>query len=281
MKAKIILTAAIALFLIPASLDSASTNLDLSSWIERNSSTHIRPAGLSAESNNHYRSRSAFQSMDVKYDGDITIADNDRSIKSISPGGYLKISIRTFGNSRELLVNSSSGGTLTYEFKEGRKEVPFEPEGRRWLADVLIDVVRSTSIDAEGRAQRIYDDGGVDAFLDEISHISSSTVKVAYFSALLDKGGLSNSELSELAYAITGKITSSTYCGRLLRKYNSLFLRDPDVAAAYFSSISKITSSTEKGRTYRAVEQPIDLSHYSLRIAYFAGVDRISSRTEA
>ncbi len=65
--------------------------------------------------------------MDVKYDGVIRISNDDKSIKSISSGGYLKISVRTFGNSRELLINSNSGGRAIYtgdvELKEALEAV--------------------------------------------------------------------------------------------------------------------------------------------------------------
>ncbi|MCK4751439.1 MAG: hypothetical protein KAT15_30490, partial [Bacteroidales bacterium] len=209
------------------------------------------------------------------------MSDDDRSIRSISPDGYLKISIRTFGNSRELLVNSDTRGELTYEFREGRKEIPFEPEGRKWLEDVMLDVVRSSGLDARGRTERIYSRGGLDGVLDEISRIQSNSVMGMYFSALLEEQKLSKRELADVAYGIAGKMSSNTDRGRLFRKYKDVFINDPEVAVAYFSAISRLTSSTEKGRIYRDIDSPLGFNNPDLIEAYFAGINRISSNTEA
>ncbi len=270
--------------ILPAITSHASSaNLDIGSWLpavqEDTSSTQYQAFNVSH--GRHYKSISPFNSMEVKYDGKVRVSDDDRSIKSISPGGYLKISIRTFGNSRELLVNSDSRGKLTYEFREGRNEVPFEPEGRRWMEDVLLDVIRSSGIDAAGRTARIYSRGGLDAVLDEISYIHSNSVMGMYFSALLDNQQLAKKELSDMAYAIAGKMTSNTDRGRLFRKYKDVFLADPDVAAAYFSAISRLSSNTERGRIYRNIDQPLDFTSEKLTESYFAGINRMSSNTEA
>lgn len=271
------------LLLTPAVCVAGATTLDVGLWLKAqdDDSLSSRYQAYHVSRKTHHISKSPFQSMDINYDGVIRVSNDDRSIKSISPGGYLKISIRTFGNSRKLLVNSDSRGKLSYEFRVGRQEVPFEPEGRRWLEDVLIQVVRSSGLDAEGRAQRFYSNGGLDAFLDELSQIHSNNVKSRYFSALLDNNELSNRELSDVAYSIAGKLSSNTDRGRLFRSYQNLFLRDNQVASAYFSAISKLSSSTEKGRIYRNIDRKINFSHTGLRDAYFTSIDRISSNTEA
>jgi hypothetical protein len=77
------------------------------------------------------------------------------------------VGYRTFGNKCELLVYSNRTVHLSYEFYEGRKEIPFEPEGKEWLADVLLDVVRSTGIDAEGLTTRV---NSIDYLLKPISY---------------------------------------------------------------------------------------------------------------
>ncbi len=212
---------------------------------------------LSADSY-HFRTNNGFNSMEIKYDGKIHVSDDDKSIRSISPNGYLKVGYRTFGNKRELLVNSDRTGHLSYEFYEGRKEVPFEPEGKKWLADVLLDVVRSTGIDAEGRTARFYSRQGMDAFIGEISQIQSNSVKSKYFKALLSDHNLTDPELIRTADAISRKMTSNAESGRLFREYGVLFLDENNVAAAYFDAVSRISSNSERGRVYRNIDRPLD-----------------------
>ena len=51
-----------------------------------------------------YRFYDVFSSFDIQVKGDISINDDDTGIKSISPGGYIKISKRTFGNKRTIII---------------------------------------------------------------------------------------------------------------------------------------------------------------------------------
>ncbi len=219
--------------------------------------------------------------MEIKFDGDIRIGKDDMSIQSISPGGYLNFSVKTFGNKRELLVTSDRNGRLSYEYHEGRKEVPFEPEGRRWMEDILIDVVRASGIDAERRTDRIFKSGGLNGFLDEIREIVSNSVKSLYFSVLLSGQDLTNQELETVAGSIAASISSNSQCGRLFRDYSGLFLRDNDVAVSYFNAFSRLSSNSERGRIYRSIGTKLDFSNQMLLNAYFQGIDRMSSNTEA
>ncbi|MCK4852887.1 MAG: hypothetical protein KAT31_01465 [Bacteroidales bacterium] len=282
MKKQIFLTIILAAMMPALLSDASGANLDLSPWIYSPRDTSTKQYQSYQETNSHHtRMVNGFNSMDIKYDGKIQVGDDDKSIKSISPGGYLKISYRTFGNKRELLINSDRTGNLSYEFYEGRKEIPFEPEGRKWLEDVLIDVVRSSGIDAEGRTGRIYSRQGIDGFIEEISQIHSTTGQAKYFAALLSNEKLSPRELAKTADAISRKMSSNTARGRLFREYADLFLQDKDVAAAYFTAVSRISSNTERGRVYRNINQPLDFSDQALIFAYFHGINKLSSSTEA
>jgi len=235
---------------------------------------------FSATTTDHIKTSNGFNSLEIKYDGEIHVSDDDMSIRSISPNGYLKIGYRTFGNKRELLVNSDRSGHLSYEFYEGRKEIPFEPEGKKWLADVLLDVVRSSGIDADGRTTRFYASQGIDAFIGEISQINSNSVQGKYFRALLSDHKLTNQELIKTADAISGKMSSNSESGRLFREHAVLFLDENSVAAAYFKAVSRISSNSERGRIYRNLDRPLDFSNQALVIAYFTGISKMSSSSE-
>jgi hypothetical protein len=275
---------------------SANTfvNLDIGPWIDSPHETSASQDQTFSETGRdhettadqltdkyHFKTDNVFNSLEIKYDGRIHVSDDDKSIRSISPNGYLNIGYRTFGNKRELLINSDRSGNLSYEFYEGRKEIPFEPEGRKWLADVLLDVVRSTGIDADGRTARLYSRQGIDGFIGEISQIHSNTVQGKYFEALLSDHKLAEPELVKTADAISRKMSSSTDRGRLFREHADMFLTDNDVAVAYFNAVSRISSNAERGRVYRNINQPLDFSDPFLTSAYFTGIDKMSSSSES
>ena len=84
-----------------------------------------------------YKYSDNFTNYEIQVKGDIKVNNDDTGIESISPGGSLKISKKTFGNKRTLIIESNSKGVLKYEYYEGRTEVPYDPEGKKWLADVV------------------------------------------------------------------------------------------------------------------------------------------------
>ena len=227
-----------------------------------------------------YKYSDNFSNYDIQVKGDITLNDDDTGIKSISPGGSLKISKKTFGNKRAIMIESNSSGNLNYEYYEGRQEIPFDPEGKKWLADVLLDVVRLTGIDAEGRTKRIYAKNGLDGVMDEIHEISSNSVMALYFEALLENMSLSDDEIVTVCSAISHEMSSNTERGRLYRKYVDIFMRNNTTAIIFFSSLSKLSSNTERGSVLTNIDSKIDFDDSKVTEAYFACVDRMSSNTE-
>jgi hypothetical protein len=201
-------------------------------------------------SKNKYISNTPFSYFEIAFDGEIKITADDRDIKSMAPGSYLKISKSSFGNKRKLEFRGWEGGKIERHYYEGRDELPFDPDGADWLSDILLEVVRTTGIDAEGRVERFYTKSGVNGVLDEISEIESNTGKGRYFDALLDKK-LANDEYSEVANAISRNISSNTERGRLYRNYSDVFLENDEIASSYFKGISRLSSNTERGSILR------------------------------
>jgi hypothetical protein len=217
--------------------------------------------------------------LEVSYKGKIKVTDNDEDIKSISPGGFLKISNRTFGNRRTVIIMSDSDGKLTREYYIGKNLQEWEPEGRIWLAENLIDVLRSTGIDAEGRTRRIYKSDGVDGVVDEISSISSNSVIKKYFEALLDIDGISDGDKSKIIEEICMTMTSNSQISSLLRKYDEIYMKNNKLAHAYFNCVSQLSSNTETGIVLRHVLENNQLTN-EMKVYLLNCVDYMTSNTE-
>lgn len=180
-------------------------------------------------------------SFNIEYKGTIEVTDDDKDIKSISPGGYIEISKTTFGSRRSILIEATSSG-LRREYYESRTKVNYEPEGRKWLAEILPDVVRSTGIAAESRVNRYYKQGGVDAVLSEVSRLESDHVRSIYGKILLQKEGLSSSDLIKAAKGLADAIDSDYYLAEMLKSNSSQFLKNDKTAEAYFDAVTNIGS---------------------------------------
>lgn len=189
-----------------------------------------------------HTSKSGLSSFNIEYKGKIEVTDDDKDIKSISPGGYLEISKTTFGSKREILVEAASGGSLRKEYYEGRTKTEWEPAGRKWLAEILPEIVRSTGIAAESRVNRFYKQGGVDAVLNEISRLDGNYVVSIYGKLLLAKDGLNNNDLKKALEGIAERLNSDYYLAEILKDNASKFLSNEATTDVYLEAAIKIES---------------------------------------
>lgn len=177
----------------------------------------------------------------IEYEGDITLSVNDKDITSISDGGFIEIERSTFGSRRRIVIEADRSGNLTKKYYVGRSEKNYEPEGREWLAEILIDVVRSTTLGAESRVQRFYTQGGAKAVIDEIKQIDSDYVESRYFSLLLEYD-LNDSELVSVIETAGNRISSDHYLAQILKSNQKAFLSSGRTIDAYINACKSINS---------------------------------------
>ena len=137
------------------------------------------------------------EKLEVKYDGDLEFTDDDADLKSLSPGGYLRIKEGSQSGGRKVEFTADAAGTITRRFWVGSSEKPFEPEGRQWLAQALPRFIRQTGLGAKGRVARILKAKGPSGVLAEISLIEGSWAKRVYFNELLNSGNLDGQMLRQ------------------------------------------------------------------------------------
>ena len=117
-----------------------------------------------------YRSNTGVTSTELEYRGKILFNEAETDVTYISPGGFLKFSKKSFGNRRTIELEGEANGVINRTYREGTKNLPFEPDGRQWMASVLPEIIRTTGIGAEERVKKFYNKGGIDAVLDEIEN---------------------------------------------------------------------------------------------------------------
>jgi beta-lactamase regulating signal transducer with metallopeptidase domain len=121
-----------------------------------------------------------WSSFTLKSRGNIEFADTDRDVKSISADGSLMIEERE-GLTWRKLSFTPRGTSVERTFWINGGAEPFEPDGRRWMEEILPRVIRETGVGAAQRVDRIMRQGGVDGVLAEITRIESNRSKRLYF----------------------------------------------------------------------------------------------------
>lgn len=189
--------------------------------------------------------------FEVKYEGEITLSDDDKDIQDISSGGYIEIKKSSFGRSRKIVIEKE-GNTLIRKFYIGWSEKEYYPEGKNWLADILPEILRSTKVGAKSRVNRFYNKGGVNEVLSEIKKMDSDYVQSVYFKLLLKKE-LTNKETIRTLEIVGNTIKSDYYLSNVLRKNQQLFLKSPETLDAYITAAKNVNSDYYLNQIVKAV----------------------------
>jgi len=193
----------------------------------------------------HWKNSTGFTNFNVEVRGKIEVTDDDKDIKSLSNDGYLQITKTVFGSKRSITIESMGDGKISREYTEGRTKMPWDPNGRTWLAEILPEIVRSSTVAAEGRVNRIYGKDGTKGVLTEISKLEGDYTRAHYAKLLLAK----NIPASEMATVITGisdNIHSDYYLSSVFQSNISRMLATPEAADAFYRGTKKIGSDYYK-----------------------------------
>ena len=192
-----------------------------------------------------WRNSTGVTNFNIESRGKIEVTDDDRDIKSLSNDGYLEITKTVFGSKRAIVIESLGGGKIKKEYYEGRNKMEWDPHGKNWLAEILPEIVRSTTLGAEGRVNRIFAKDGVSGVVAELSRLEGDYTASHYAKLLLEK----NIPASELPAAIKGiadAIDSDYYLSTVLQSNVSRLLSTPDAANAFLQGTKKIGSAYYK-----------------------------------
>ncbi len=161
-------------------------------------------AQQSGETHMEMTTRNGWTSLSVKIDGAIEFTDDDRDVKSLSPGGHFRVEEGTWLSGRAYDVKADSAGNLTKTYSVGWSAKPLDSEGRAWLGHLLPQMIRDSGIGAGPRVGRILRQGGPQAVITEIGLIHSDGSKRIYLEQLFSQATLNTEQLEDAARLIRG-----------------------------------------------------------------------------
>jgi hypothetical protein len=188
-----------------------------------------------------WRTSTGLTDFNIELRGKIELTENDQDIKNISDDGYLEINKTVFGSKRTIIIESLGGGKVKKEYYEGRTLMDWEKNGKAWLSEILPEIVRSTTIGAESRVNRIFKQGGTAAVLAEIEQMESDYIKSHYANLLMQKN-IPAGELSKVISRFTSEISSDYYLSTILKDNVSKMLVTSESADAFFKATQSVES---------------------------------------
>jgi hypothetical protein len=201
-----------------------------------------RSKSISTHTISHSNDR---ENYSICYDGEITFADDDRSLRSIGNNGYLKF--KTKG--KEVLAEADNQGNLVYSFIKGSGSAS---EAKAWL-EANIGLLIKSGVGAKARVNRLYEQKGANGVIDAIDNLNGDFVQKIYFDHLLKQAELSDNQLVTVANKIAEVIESDFELSNLLVNNSARFFKNPAVSEAYIKAIEKIDSDFEQAKVIKSV----------------------------
>ena len=210
----------------------------------------------------------------IEYKGDIELSDDDSDVVSISQGGYMEIKKTAFGSRRRIFMEPDGSGTIDKKYYVRGSQKPFDPEGKKWLSEILLEVVRTTTLGSEKRVDRMYKKGGYYPVLKEVDEIESDHVKSRYLRLLLDKKLDEKGLLGTLKRV--GAISSDHHKADILKHNASAFLTPDAVTSSYIQTTGKINSDHHKASVLKRAIENREISDNQMK-ALFGIAEDINS----
>jgi beta-lactamase regulating signal transducer with metallopeptidase domain len=190
--------------------------------------------------------------LTIRAIGKVRFAADLSDVQSVPPGGSFLLTESDALTTRRIEIRSDDGGRMTRKFTVDGVERPWDDEGRRWLATVLVALERRTALTADTRVPALYKQGGVDAVLQEIALLSGDHARRRYFEALFSATpSLSESE-TRRALEIAGAMDSDFEVAQTLIAIAKTG-KIGSGSSAYLQAVRNIESDFETRRVLTAL----------------------------
>jgi beta-lactamase regulating signal transducer with metallopeptidase domain len=203
-------------------------------------------AQQSGETHMEITIRNGWTSLGLKVDGAIEFTDDDRDVKSLSPGGHFRMEEGTWLSGRAYDVKADSSGNLTKTYSVGWSTKPLDSEGQAWLGRLLPQMIRESGIGAGPRVARILRQGGPQAVITEIGLIHSDGSKRIYLEQLFSQATLNTEQLKDAARLIR-RISSDGDKAQVLVTVDGKYFTG-ELRPYLFEAVESISSDGDKRR---------------------------------
>jgi hypothetical protein len=194
---------------------------------------------------NRWRNSTGVSDFNVESRGTIELTDDDKDVKSLSNDGYLEITKTVFGAKRSIVIESLGGGRVKKEYYEGRTKMDWESNGKNWLSEILPEIVRSTTLGAEGRVNRMFQKGGATAVLNELKELKGDYTRAHYAKLLMEKN-IPAADMANVVTTIAATINSDYYLASVYQNHVAKMMSTPAAAQAFYQGTQHISSDYYK-----------------------------------
>lgn len=181
----------------------------------------------------------------VKWTGAFRLSDDDKDIVWVEPGRTVEVSNGAWLLSTGVSIRGLASGGVEHTYYRNGIARPYEPEGRAFLADMLLKIVRRTAFGAQSRVARLLKQGGVDAVLAQIGNLEGDYARRVYYGELFKQAKLSPADVTRIATRASRTMTSDYELSTLLKLAVKQAAGDENTLVAVIGATKTIGSDYE------------------------------------
>lgn len=184
------------------------------------------------------------ESLKITIKGNVSIAENDKRIASISNKGAIKF----IKDGEKLEIYNDNRGNIVYEINGRIKESLNGPE-EALLQSCIQSMIRN-GVDAKARTERIFAQGGTTAVLQEVDRLENDFSRSQYLNNLL-KLKISPKDADKIITNLDQTIKSDFYKAEVLTAAMKQATRDTNLYNSYLNVVRSIKSDFYQHETLK------------------------------
>ena len=189
--------------------------------------------------------------IELEQEGEVVFTADERDLASLGPGARFELEVRGCGDKFQLEASpGAAGGPPAVVAKLGGQDVAWDEAARERFHKALQLIFETTGFDAEGRVERLYQQGGAAAVLAAAGKMQSDWGQRIFLHQLLRKESLTVAETVEV-WKLAGRSLGSDYeLAQMIQEAPPRHAADPAVKAAKIDALRSIASDYELRRTF-------------------------------
>jgi len=215
----------------------------------------------------------------VRVIGSVDLGETGSDMLLLSPGASFGLKESGWDGKRQLDVRRTASGASEYIYQVEGTEVEFEAQAKEWLAGVVHELHRKSSVGAKARAERLLRDRGPESVLEAVKEVESTSAIGIYISTLLN-ADLSTEQLIAVVDVASGKVSSSSGLEGILVDVAGERPTDDALTLRVVQASGRISSSSSHGAVLQAVARTRPMSAATASAFYGSAAAISSSSTK-
>jgi hypothetical protein len=185
--------------------------------------------------------------VEVHVRGDVEFTPDFRDVARLGRDALVRIEETERGVERRLDITPGAGAALSYQYRVGGRDQPFDATARAWYEGMLLQVFRRGGFMAEERVAALLRAGGTAAVLQELGALQSDYVFATYVRELFEQADVTAAQAVDLINRAVPRVESDHYMAEILGAVAQRHLATDQVLDAFIAG-----STTLESDHYRA-----------------------------